>query len=189
VYQRWTDVLAERLAAADQRMAVANEGIAGNRVASDTTTSGVSALSRMDRDVLERAGTTHVIFFEGTNDVAVGTDAPTIIGGTQQVIDRAHAAGLKIIGVTMIPRGSSTGWTAEMEQKRLAINAWMRTGANFDGIIDFAKLFQGPTVTSNGAEGILSAYSCFDGIHPNDLGYAAMSGAINLALFAYGTDR
>jgi lysophospholipase L1-like esterase len=183
VYQRWTDVLAERLAAADQRMAVANEGIAGNRVASDTTISGVSALSRMDRDVLERAGTTHVIFFEGTNDVAVGTDAPTIIAGTQLVIERAHAAGLKIIGVTMIPRGSATGWTGEMEQERLAVNAWMRSGANFDGIVDFAELFQGPTVPSKGAQEILPAYSCYDGIHPNDLGYAAMSGAIDLTLF------
>ena len=189
LYQRWTDLLAERLASAGQVMAVANEGIAGNRVVTDTPTSGLSALTRMDRDVLERAGTTHIIFFEGTNDVLAGSDAATVIAGTQQVIERAHAAGLKIIGVTMIPRGSATGWTAEMEQQRLAVNAWIRTEANFDGIIDFAKLLGGPTVPSNGAEEILPAYSCYDGTHPNDLGYAAMSGAIDLSLFAGGTGR
>jgi lysophospholipase L1-like esterase len=184
-YQRWTDLLAQRLMAlpADHWKAVANEGIAGNRVVTDTETSGVSALARMDRDVLERAGATHVIFFEGTNDIAGGADASSVIAGMQQVIDRAHAAGLKILGVTTVPRGSATGWTAAMEQQRLAVNAWMRGEANFDGLIDFAEVLRGPVVPSNGAEQIAPAYSCFDGIHPNDEGYAAMGAAIDLSLF------
>jgi lysophospholipase L1-like esterase len=183
VHQRWTDILAERLAAlpANQSKAVANEGIAGNRVVSGGN--GPPALERMDRDVLARAGATHVIFFEGTNDISGGATAATVINGTQQVIDRAHAAGLRIIGVTVIPRGSAATWTAFMEQQRLAVNAWMRTQANFDGIIDFAELTKGPIVPANGAEMILPAYSCFDGIHPNDIGYEAMGNYIDLNLF------
>jgi lysophospholipase L1-like esterase len=183
LYQRWGDILAERLDAlpANQSKAVANEGIAGNRIVSGGT--GPTALSRMDRDVLERSGATHVVFFEGTNDITGGATAATVIAGTQQVIDRAHAKGLKIIGVTIIPRGSAAGFTAFMEQQRLAVNTWMRTQANFDGIIDFAELMKGSIVPSNGAEQILPSFSCFDGVHPNDLGYAAMGSFIDLSLF------
>jgi lysophospholipase L1-like esterase len=184
VYQRWGDILAERLSVlpANQSKAIANEGIAGNRILSGGT--GPTALSRMDRDVLDRQGVTHVVLFLGTNDI-VGSNATAtqVIDGTQQIIDRAHNAGLKVIGVTIIPRGSASGFTSFMEQQRLAVNAWMRTQANFDGIIDFAELMKGPIVPSNGAEEILPNYSCYDGVHPNDSGYAAMGEYINLGLF------
>jgi lysophospholipase L1-like esterase len=183
IYNRWADLLAERLASlpADQVKAVANEGIGGNSIVSGGV--GPTALTRMDRDVLERAGVTHVIFFEGTNDIVGGATAATIIGGSQQVIDRAHAAGLTIIGVTVIPRGSSATWTNLMEQQRLAVNDWIRNMANFDGLIDFAELLRGPVVPANNAEQILPAFSCFDGIHPNPAGYEAMGEFIDLSLF------
>lgn len=183
IYNRWADLLAERLASlpADQVKAVANEGIGGNRIVSGGV--GPTALARMDRDVLERAGATHVIFFEGTNDIAGGATAATVIGGSQQVIDRAHAAGLTIIGVTVIPRGSSATWTNDMEQQRLIVNDWIRNVANFDGLIDFAELLRGPVVPANNAEEILPAFSCFDGIHPNPAGYEAMGEFIDLSLF------
>jgi lysophospholipase L1-like esterase len=183
IYNRWADLLAERLASlpADQVKAVANEGIGGNRIVSGGV--GPTALARMDRDVLERAGATHVIFFEGTNDIAGGATAATVIGGSQQVIDRAHAAGLTIIGVTVIPRGSSATWTNDMEQQRLIVNDWIRNVANFDGLIDFAELLRGPVVPANNAEEILPAFSCFDGIHPNPAGYEAMGDFIDLSLF------
>jgi lysophospholipase L1-like esterase len=183
VYQRWGDILAERLSElpANQSKAIANEGIAGNRIVSGGT--GPTALDRMDRDVLDRQGATHVVFFEGTNDITGGATAATVIAGTQTVIDRVHAAGLKIIGVTIIPRGSAAGFTGLMEQERLEVNTWMRTQADFDGIIDFALLLQGPIVASNGAEEILPGHSCYDGVHPNDLGYALMGNYIELGLF------
>lgn len=183
LYQRWTDVLAERLSALpeNQSKAVADEGIAGNRIVSGGT--GPTGLSRMERDVLARQGATHIVFFEGTNDITGGATADTVIAGTQQVIDRARLAGLKIIGVTIIPRGSAAGFTAFMEQQRLAVNQWMRSTANFDGIIDFAELMKGAIVPANGAEMIKPEFSCFDGIHPNDTGYRAMGDFIDLNLF------
>jgi len=183
IYNRWTDLLAERLARlpADHVKTVANEGIGGNTIVTGGV--GPTALARMDRDVLERAGATHVIFFEGTNDIVRGATAAAIIGGSQEVIDRAHAAGLAIIGVTIIPRGSSAAWTHFMEQQRLAVNDWIRNVANFDGLIDFAELLRGPVVPANNAEEILPAFSCFDGIHPNPAGYQAMGEFIDLRLF------
>lgn len=183
LYNRWADLLAERLAnlPANQSKAVANEGIAGNRIVSGG--SGPTALVRMDRDVLEREGATHVIFFEGTNDITGGATAATVIAGSQQIIDRAHAAGLEIVAVTVIPRGSATGWTNFMEQQRLAVNDWIRNVANFDGIIDFAALMSGPIVAANNSEEIRPDFSCFDGVHPNSAGYEAMGNFIELSLF------
>jgi len=183
VYQRWADILAERLSElpANKSKAVANEGIAGNRIISGGT--GPTALARMDRDVLDRQGATHVVFFIATNDISGGQLAPAVIAGAQTVIDRAHAAGLKIIGVTVIPRGSAAGWTTSMEQQRIAVNDWMRNTANLDGIIDFAELMKGPIVPANGAEQIKLGYACFDGVHPNDLGYDLMGNYIDLSLF------
>jgi lysophospholipase L1-like esterase len=184
LYRRFGDVLAERLAAlpTSESKAIANEGISGNRIVTGGGT-GPDGLARMDRDVLDRQNVTHIVFFEGTNDIAGGADAASVIAGTQQVIDRAHAAGVKIIGVTIIPRGSANGFTNTMEHQRVAVNDWIRTKSNFDGIIDFAELMKGAVVPASGAEQILPAYSCFDGIHPNDTGYDAMGKYIDLKLF------
>lgn len=105
-HDRWHDVLAFReqlQVKPKEQMAVVNEGIGGNRI-NPPGGQGPAALLRLDRDVLGRAGATHVIFFEGTNDLAGGATSAQVIAGSQEIIDRVKAARLKIIGVTMIPR-------------------------------------------------------------------------------------
>ena len=184
VYQRWTDILADRLAALapDQRKAVANAGIAGNRVVSGGN--GPPALARLDRDVLALSGVSHVIFFEGTNDISGGASAATVIAGMQQVIDRVRAGKIKIIGVTAIPRGQtgSAGFNAVQEQIRLEVNSWIRTPGRFDGVLDFDAVMAGGGKSPTGAEIIKPEYNC-DNIHPNAAGYAALGNSINLDLF------
>ncbi len=62
--RRWPDILAERLQRAGRReQAVANAGIAGNRMLQNGT--GPKALSRLDRDVLSRPGLRFVTVLEG----------------------------------------------------------------------------------------------------------------------------
>ena len=58
--RRWPDLLAERLANADLKVGVLNEGISGNRLLVDGA--GPSAESRFDRDVLAQSGVRWVIF-------------------------------------------------------------------------------------------------------------------------------
>ena len=84
--QRWGDGLAARLASRPKReqKAIAIAAISGNRVLGRGN--GPSALERLERDVLDRAGVTHVVFFEGTNDIAGNFSAAQIIAGTQQII-------------------------------------------------------------------------------------------------------
>jgi uncharacterized protein (TIGR03437 family) len=184
LYNRWTDLLAMRFAGlpADQSKAVANEGIAGNTVVS-AGGAGPTALSRMKDDVLSREGVTHVILFEGTNDIGNGATAMTVIGGDRQIIDSAHAAGLRIVGATIIPRGGEAAWTSGMEQQRLVLNDWIRHQANFDGVIDFDAVMQGPVNGANSAVSMATGLSCFDGVHPNSAGYATLSASIDLSLF------
>jgi lysophospholipase L1-like esterase len=185
-HQRWTDVLAARLASlpAGAIKAVVNEGIAGNRIA-PSGGNGPAGLVRLDRDVLDRAGATHVILFEGTNDIRGGATAEEVIAGTQQVINRVHAKGLAIIGVTIIPRGrpdSVMGWDPNMEQHRLAVNTWIRSEATFDGVIDFDSLMKGGPVFA-GSQSLKPEFDCGDYTHPNPAGYKAMGEAIDLGLF------
>jgi lysophospholipase L1-like esterase len=182
-YQRWTDVLAARLASlpASEAKAIANEAISGNRILSGGN--GPPGVERLDRDVLERAGATHVILFEGTNDIAGGATAAQVIAATQQIIERVRARGLSIIGVTIVPRGrpSETGWAPDRELQRVAVNTWIRTQANFDAIIDFDRLLTGGPVYA-GSESMKPEFNC-DYTHPNAAGYKAMGEFVDLALF------
>jgi len=185
-YQRWTDVLAARLASlpAGEAKAVVNEGIAGNRIAPPGG-NGPAGLVRLDRDVLDRAGATHVILFEGTNDISGGATAAQVIAATRQVIDRVHAKGLSIVGVTIIPRGrpeSMMGWDLDKEKHRLAVNAWIRTDAAFDAVIDFDPLMKGGPVYA-GSQSLKPEFNCGDYTHPNPAGYKAMGEAIDLGVF------
>jgi lysophospholipase L1-like esterase len=190
IYNRWTDVLASRLHAlyGEHAPAIANEGIAGNRVVLPNG-NGPSAVIRLDNDVLDRAGIRWVIFYEGTNDITGGATAAQLIAGLQQVIDRVHAKGISIYGATVVPRGRPapmTGWTGSMEAVKLQVNHWMRTEANFDGIIDFGALLDGPIVMETDgipAVAMWPDWACFDYTHPNKFGYPAMGGSIDLTLF------
>ena len=188
LYNRWTDLLASRFASlpANQSKSVADEGIASNRVGTRGG-DGETALVRLDNDVLGREGATHVIFLEGTNDIANGAAASDVISADQQIIASVHAAGLKVIGATILPRGGDGFWTSAMEPQRLALNDWIRNHATFDGVIDFDAVMQGgPINAKNNSPSIPSQYACFDGVHPNSAGYAAMAAAINLSLFQGG---
>jgi lysophospholipase L1-like esterase len=185
LYQRWVDVLANRFAAASIPKGVVNESIAGNRIIA-TGGNGPTGLDRLDRDVLDRAGATHVVYFMGTNDLAGLASSKQVIDASLNLISRVRAKGMKIIGVTMVPRGNPTagaGFTALQEQYRLEVNTWMKTAGQFDGVIDFDALLTDTVKSSLGALIMKPQYACGDYIHPNAAGYQVMGNAIDLNLF------
>jgi lysophospholipase L1-like esterase len=179
---RWPDVLAKRLAARKGTpVAVLNAGISGNRVLGDGA--GISALARFDKDVLMQTGVTHVIVLEGINDIGVARNNPTpsaadLIAGHKQLIERAHARGLKIYGGTLTPYEGAGYFTPEGEAKRQALNEWIRTSGAYDGVIDFDKATRDPAAPTK----FLPAYDSGDHLHPNDAGYTAMGNLVDLAL-------
>jgi lysophospholipase L1-like esterase len=179
---RWPDQFARRLAAQNIKLGVLNEGIAGNRVLADGA--GVSALARFDRDVLVQTGATHVIVLESINDIGLARSNPTptvadLIAGHRQLIERAHARGLKIFGATLTPFAGAAYWTSEGEAKRQGVNEWIRTGKAYDGVIDFDAAVRDPNAPTK----LLPEYNPGDNLHMNDAGYQAMANAVDLALF------
>jgi len=185
---RWPDFLAERLAAGHAKLAVVNEGIAGNRILHDLGgLGGPNGLARFDRDVLTQAGVGYVVVMLGINDIGHSTagqppeavSADEIIAGDQQLIVRAHQLGLKIIGCTMTPYEGANYFAADGEVKRQTVNKFIRSSGAYDGIIDFDALVRDPSHPTR----LLPMFDSGDHLHPNDAGYKAMADAIDLSLF------
>ena len=190
---RWPDVLAARLQSSSRthHVAVLNQGIGGNRLLLDGL--GPNALARFDRDVIAQPGVKWVIVLEGINDLGTLTrDAPVsadkhallvkrMIGAYQQMIIRAHAHGIKIIGATILPDGASSYYHpgAANEADRTAVNAWIRAPGHFDEVVDLDKVMRDPSHP----ERIQPAYDSGDGLHPSPVGYRVMAEAFPLSLF------
>lgn len=199
--QTWPSHLIRRLekSGTGSKVAVVNEGIAGNRLLNDgpLASLGVNALARFDRDVLSLAGVTHVVLLEGLNDLgfpgaklrnlslgdpADARTAEDVIAAYRQLIARAHARGIKIIGCTLNPfEGVDIpGYYSETkETNRQEVNQWIRTAGAFDGVIDFDQVLRDPDHRSR----LASRFASQDHLHPTDAGYRAMADAIDLSLF------
>jgi len=186
---RWPDQLAKRLLAKPGNVrGVVNAAIAGNRLLSEgNVAAGINALARFDRDVLSQTGATHAIVLEGINDIGVAREAPSpsaedLIAAHEQLVERAHAHGLKIFGATLTPFEGAAYFTAAGEAKRQALNTWMRSNKVYDGVIDFDAVIRDPENPTK----VLPRYDSGDHLHPNDAGYEAMGAAIDLKLFESG---
>lgn len=185
---RWPDVLARRLQA-DKKTAhlgVLNEGIGGNRILHDRA--GANALARFDRDVLSQAGVKYLIILESINDIGHAqtlhqpddvVSAEDLIAGLSQLATRAHTHGIKVIGATLTPYVGAGYSSPAGEAMRQAINQWIRTTNQLDGVIDFDKTTQDPANPTV----FLPAYDSGDKLHPSDAGYKAMGDSIDLKLF------
>lgn len=199
----WPNDLSRRLAKMGEgsKVAVVNAGIGGNRLLSDgvgvSEGFGASGLSRFDRDALGLPGVTHVVVMEGINDLAfpgakLGEEyladpkrartAEELIAGYRQLIARAHARGVKVIGVTMGPFEGVDfpGYYSEAKDAtRQEVNRWIRSGGAFDGVIDFEAVLRDPAHPGR----ILPRFAYEDHLHPNDDGYRALAEAVDLNLF------
>jgi len=193
---RWPDVLARRLP--PNRVAVVNAGIGGNQVVGPAAYSpqapfpgGPSALMRLERDVTSLTGVTHLIWLEGTNDFSRNGNATTeaVQEGMRQGVARLRAAvpGIRVIGATVVSALGSTSAAhgfAEQDQKRQALNAFIRTSGVFDAVVDFDAATLDPA--TGGMRSLFVPDSTTGGpgdrLHPNRAGYVAMANAIDLAV-------
>jgi lysophospholipase L1-like esterase len=192
---RWPDALAVRLRndPALAPVAVVNAGIVGNRILHDGASPflGPSALSRFDRDAIDKAGVHWVLVLEGINDIGAAgvlqtpeanVSAEQIIGGMKALIARAHAKHLKIWGATLTPFAGADApyYTAAAEAKRQAVNHWIRSAGAFDAVVDFDQAMRDPAHPDR----LQPAFDSGDHLHANDAGYRTMAAAIDLRLFA-----
>lgn len=188
---RWPNLLARRLHAspASQDIAVLNQGAGGGRILRDGL--GTAALARFDRDVLATPGVGWLVVFIGVNDIgtaagarARGEPAATardLIDAYHQMIVRAHAHGIRVIGATIMPFQGFPGYdTPESEAQRQEVNSWIRTGREFDGVIDFDAITRDPAAPARLSPEVDGG----DHLHPSAAGYRIMADAIDLSVFS-----
>jgi lysophospholipase L1-like esterase len=143
--------------------------------------------------VLAQPGARTLIVLEGINDIGfsqfppfpgaeprTNVSAEEIIGAYRQIIERAHAGGLRVLGGTLLPFQGSFYWDAAAEVKRQRVNTWIRTSGVFDGVIDFDRVVRDPADPAV----LAPRYDSGDHLHPSDAGYRAMGNAIDLTCLA-----
>ena len=178
--RRWPDLLAQRLRKGRKTagVGVLNQGIGGNCLWRGGI--GQTALRRLDRDVLAQPGIEWLIVLEGVNDLGGGkTTAEEVIVAFQQLIARAHDRGLKVYGATILPCGKSFYDKPGLEEKRLAVNQWIKGSGAFDAVLDWDAIVRDPEHPSC----LLPQADCGDHLHLSDEGYAMLATAIDLNLF------
>jgi lysophospholipase L1-like esterase len=209
----WPTALQSRISqlAPTEQVTLANEGISGNTLtvfppnASYAASSGgIPGVTRFGPDALSVVGVKDIVLFLGTNDIWFGAGgegaspippygtAPAIEAGMQTLIAQAHAAGVKIFGVTLLPRASSANvpnekpevWTPADQATLTAVNAWiLAPTSGFDGVINLAAVMGD---VYNGAclpDTPFAPYYTADNLHPNTAGQTVMADAIPTPLF------
>ncbi|WP_019813178.1 SGNH/GDSL hydrolase family protein [Saccharomonospora saliphila] len=178
---RYPDQFADRLLRrpGPRQCGVLNAGISGNRLLTDAGAAGESALARFSRDVLAQSGVRSVVLLEGINDIGTSggsVEPDEVIAVYRQLIDRAHDAGIRVVGATLTPFEGASYHTKAGEADRQAVNHWIRTSGAFDDVVDFDAVVRDPDDPSR----IRPAYDQGDHLHPNDAGFAAMAEAVGL---------
>ncbi|MEO3822584.1 SGNH/GDSL hydrolase family protein [Actinomadura sp. B10D3] len=185
---RLPDALAERLAASRGALGVVNAGIGGNRLRHDSCGDD-RATARFGRDVLGRPGVRTVLVHLGANDIRDTPGDPCLRPGgpatARQVIDAqrrliraARARGVKVVGATIPPMKGALFpvWTPQVEKVRDAVNHWIRSGGEYDAVVDVDRIMADPADPDRPR----LAYVYEDGLHPNDAGYQAIARSIDL---------
>ena len=190
-HRDYPEQLARVLAAhaADRRWVVINSGISGNRLLHDGA--GPKALARFGRDALDIAGVRAIVLLEGINDIGWAYDprgdtgplpASAITGAYRELIRQAHARGIKIYLGTLTPYLGAIYEHPAGEKVREQVNAWIRRGRGFDGVIHFDGALRDPRHPHH----YIGALQCGDDLHPNDAGYHLMAETVYQELFAPG---
>lgn len=186
----WPQRLAERLRAGGYtHLGVVNQGLNANRILDDGEgpygpAMGRAGVTRFREDALDQPGVTHVLVLHGINDLLApaeeGVTARDVVTGLCQYVVQARARGVRIMGGTITPFCGNPGWSPEREEKRQAINTWIRDG-DFDGVFDADAALRDPRQPDR----LLPQYDTGDHLHPNHDGLRSIAEAVDLTLFKH----
>lgn len=143
--------------------------------------------------MLSLSGISSLIWLEGINDFSKNGNftADQVIAAMKDRVARLRAKWpqARIIGATVVSALGSTSAAhgfPEQDDKRKALNAFIRSSGTFDGVIDFDRATLDPASGGLKPEFVPESTTggAGDKLHPNRTGYLAMGQAIDLELFA-----
>ncbi|GKT42877.1 uncharacterized protein ColSpa_03058 [Colletotrichum spaethianum] len=163
---------------------IANQAAGGNAILSGGL--GPTLLSRYKRDALTQQGVSHVMIFEGVNDLGPSAaDAASqqrvgdgLISAYKQIVADCKKAGLVTIGATITPfAGSGQSYSdPAREQTRLRVNKWILESGTYDHVVDFAGFI-------GEGDKLKAQFDGGDHLHPNVAGYQEMANRFPLDIF------
>ncbi|HEX4725398.1 MAG TPA: GDSL-type esterase/lipase family protein [Pseudonocardiaceae bacterium] len=191
----WPDDLARRIVQSNRPVeSVLNESLAGNRLDHEGTEPGdgdfpglvqlgTNTDARLAANLYAQNHPHTVLFDLGINDIWISHDSSAaIISSIRRIAADVHEHGMRFVVGTLGPfQNFDTAdgiWTPAKEATRTAVNTYLRTTHDVDGVVDFDAVLRDP---ANPAA-LNSVYDSGDGIHPNDAGSQAMANAIPLGL-------
>ena len=188
--QAWPDYLTLRVERnADNKTAIVRRAASGTRILRqyDNITYdsyGLKGAIRFPREALV-SGADTVIIQQGINDIIhpVGvevnpfrpwSDLPTVeemIEGYRMYIEKAREYGLKVYMGTLLPIYGWRTYEPFRDDLRNALNDWMRTTKEIDGVIDFDMAVRDRVNPAAFADGFDSG----DHLHPSKKAYQRMA--------------
>jgi lysophospholipase L1-like esterase len=102
--------------------------------------------------------------------------AADLIAGHREIVSRAHARGLTVIGATLLPFKGDGAYSVRGNQVRAELNAWIRTGGEYDAVVDFDRALADPADPDR----LRTDYDSDDHLHPKDAGMRAMANTVDL---------
>ncbi|MGW6910473.1 SGNH/GDSL hydrolase family protein [Streptomyces sp. NPDC054940] len=184
--RRWSDALARRTG-----RPVLNAGIGGNLLLNDSAWYGERGVRRLRRDVLDQAGVDTLVVLLGLNDIGFSetdeqptykpapvVEAEELIAGHRELIRQGRAAGLRVIGATLLPFVGSDHWGEHAAKVSHELNEWIRCSGEYDAVVDLHRALADPADTDR----LHPSYDFGDHLHPNDAGYEVMAEAVSTVL-------
>jgi lysophospholipase L1-like esterase len=156
---RWTDLVQNETGG---RLVVLNYGVSGDQL---TGPIAGQLPRRLTTDVLAPAGVSAVVVQLGSNDIAAGVNAGTIVEQYRRIVAKVEAAGESVIVATVPGRGDDLPKGAE--RQRLLLNQALRT---FPIVADLDAVLTDPQTGS-----LEARYDIGDHVHPNPAGVAVIA--------------
>ncbi|HEX3477683.1 MAG TPA: GDSL-type esterase/lipase family protein [Kofleriaceae bacterium] len=184
--QRWPDFLAQRISRTRhgaRELGILNVALSGNAAAHDGDELGLpelgpSGLNRLGEHVFDQPGVRTVIVELGLNDIFQHDDSPeAIVAGLQQIAVELHQHGLRVLLSTLVPATGDPSWTPVREATRQAVNQYVRTTRDADGVVDLDLALRDP---ANPAQ-LNPAFDGGDHVHPNAQGNMAIAAIVPLS--------
>ncbi len=194
----WTKRFEERIREAfPGRYSVINKSIMGNRILRDFSPRfpcrglfGVSAINRLQRDVLDFPDTEFVILAEGTNDfVQPGTiaapasevaSARDVLSGVTEIAERIKNSGKKLVVFNSPMFGDCVDSRPHKEERAKEYNRLLKENEHlFDYLFDQAAVVINPGKTNCTDKQYLGK----DYLHYNEKGGSKVADSIDLSVF------